>query len=155
MNSVVLHVLRKNFMNFEVVIFYVFSNSGFLTIFHKSKHTTSKIAEHKSIVYYHVILNVYTKRFAIKNPTILPAFDFDDQIPTNFPSFRTLKLLLKIVKVAGKKLSWKNPNTPKEAAIKIWLRTDPVSSNSVYLNKDIIGMILKPMIVGMAVKRQA
>lgn len=60
-----------------------------------------------------------------------------------------------MVKVAGKKLSWKNPNTPNEAAIKMWFRTDPVYSNSVSLKSDIIGIILNPITVGMAVKRQA
>jgi len=56
---------------------------------------------------------------AIKNPIIFPTFDFEDHIPTNTPSFFTLKSLLKMVKVAGKKLSWKKPNIPKDNAITI------------------------------------
>lgn len=155
MNSVALHVFKKNFKNVGVVIVYASVNSGFVTICLKNRQTRSRITEHKSIVYSHGILNVITKRFAIKNPKILPAFDFDDQIPTNFPSFRTLKLWLKIVNVAGKKLNWKNPNTPNEAAIKMWSSAEPVYSNCVYLNRDIIGMILNPITVGMAVNRQA
>ncbi len=49
---------------------------------------------------------------------MFPKFDFDDHMPTNLPSFLTLKELLKMVNVAGKKLSWKNPNIPKDTAIK-------------------------------------
>ncbi len=81
--------------------------------------------------------------------------DFDDHIPTSLPSCFTLKWWLKIVSVAGKKLSWKKPNTPNEPAIKMWLSTEPVYSNYVYLNNEIIGMIENPMIVGMAVYKQA
>lgn len=63
--------------------------------------------------------------------------------------------MLKIVNVAGKKLNWKNPNTPNEPAIKIWFITEPVSSNSVYLNKEITGITVNPIIVGIAVYIQA
>jgi hypothetical protein len=54
----------------------------------------------------------------MRKPKILPALDFDDQIPTILPSFFTLNWLLNMVKVAGKKLSWKNPKTPKLHAMR-------------------------------------
>jgi hypothetical protein len=37
----------------------------------------------------------------------------------------------------------------------MWSSAEPVYSNCVYLNRDIIGMILNPITVGMAVNRQA
>lgn len=119
------------------------------------KHTMINVIEHNNIVYYHGISKVYTNKFAIRKPTMLPALDFDDHIPTNFPSFFTLKWWLKIVSVAGKKLNWKNPNTPNEAAIKIWSPTDPIYSNSRYLKSAMMGIIENPMTVGMAVNRHA
>lgn len=146
---------KKNFINYLVVIFVYDSNSGLGTVCHIHKHTTIKITEHKSIVYYHGISKVYTNKLAIKNPNILPKLDFDDHIPTNLPSFLTLKWWLKIVSVAGKKLSWKKPNTPNEAAIIIWSKTEPSYTNYYYLNNEMIGIIENPMIVGIAVYRHA
>ena len=73
-----------------MILVYI-SNYGLGTNFHKNKHTMIKVIEHKSIVYYHGISKVYTNKLAIRKPTMLPAFDFDDHIPTNFPSFFTLK----------------------------------------------------------------
>lgn len=58
-----------------------------------------------------------------------------------------------MVRVAGKKLSWKNPNTPKDPAINIWSHTEPIYWNSSSLNNEIIGIILNPMIVGIAVNK--
>ncbi len=57
--------------------------------------------------------------------------------------------------MAGKKLSWKNPNTPNEPAIRMWLKAEPVYSNYVYLNNEIMGMIENPIIVGIEVYKQA
>jgi hypothetical protein len=61
----------------------------------------------------------------MKNPTMFPAFDLEDHTPTSLPSSFTLKWLLNIVKVAGKKLSWKKPNIANVPAIRMWLRTVP------------------------------
>lgn len=105
LNYVWLHVLRKNFINIPVVIFVYDSNVGLGTNFHKHKHTMSRMAEHNNIVYYHWMWKVYTNRLAKRKPMMFPALDFDDHIPTNLPSYFTLKWWLNIVKVAGKKLS--------------------------------------------------
>lgn len=85
--------------------------------------TISKITEQVIIVYSQGISKVATKRLDITNPKMFPTFDLDDQMPTSFPSFFTLKSLPKIVSVAGKKASWKNPNIPNDSAITIGLRT--------------------------------
>lgn len=93
-------------------------NSGLGTSLYKSSTTISKSTEQSIMVYYHRISKVTTNKLAMRKPTMLPALDFDDQIPTILPSFFTLNWLLKMVKVAGKKLSWKNPKTPKLHAIR-------------------------------------
>jgi len=44
---------------------------------------------------------------------MLPALDFEDQIPTKLPSVFTLKWLLNMVRDNGNAGNWKNPKHPK------------------------------------------
>lgn len=150
-----LHVLRKYLTNSFVVMTVYCLNSGLGTSLYRNSTTISNNTEQIIIVYSHLIFKFSTNKFAIKNPTIFPALDLDDHTPTILPSSLTLNWLLNIVKVAGKKLNWKNPNTPKLPAIRMWFRTVPYSSNSVSLNNDMTGMTVNPMMVGMAVQTQA
>jgi hypothetical protein len=86
---------------------------------------------------------------------MFPTFDFEDQIPTNFPSLFTLNSFPKIVSVAGKNASWKNPNAPNDIAIMIGFRTGTESSNPSSFIIEITGTIVNPIMVGTAVQRQA
>ena len=55
-----------------------------------------------------------------------------------------------MVKVAGKKLSWKKPNIPKDKAMRIKTQIGAFSYGAS-LNSEMTGITVKPITVGMAV----